>query len=385
MGGWGEGAGKNPFPFLRGARFFPANFRLPSGKFTPPRPTKQPRRGAAGGGSRGQLAGGPKIPRRFLTLEEYTRGFFDWNGAWATDKRVRGLRVSPRHCREREDLLKRFILPQLGDRRLLDIDRGAIKAFRNGLHDRGYAGGTINHVLSCLKTILETAEDEGLIRQAPRIDRAANRPKHKGILEIEEVRRVFSIEWSDRRAYAGNLLAATTGLRLGELMGLVLADVRLDEGFLHVRRSWDTRLKMMNETTKTGRARNIFVPEAVKDELARIRDLNPYTEAGPEAFLFFGHRADRPMDGNAFIRALYEALARIGVDDAERRRRNITFHSWRHWLNSLLINAKIPLQKIQSITGHLTSEMTQHYYQLDDMADVLLIQQSIFTRGTGRK
>ncbi len=374
-----------PYSVFKRGRFYYAQFRLPNGKFSTARTTKQTRKGDAERWCIEQLSAGPIITRRFLTLEEYTRGFFAWNGAWATDKRVRGLRVSPRHCQEREDLMRRFILPQLGDRRLLDIDRGVIKAFRNGLHDRGYAGGTINHILSCLKTILETAEDEGLIRQAPRIDRAANRPKHKGILEIEEVQRVFSIEWSDRRAYAGNLLAATTGLRLGELMGLVLADVRLDEGFLHVRRSWDTRLKMMNETTKTGRARNIFVPENVREELARIRDLNPYTEAGPEAFLFFGHRADRPMDGNAFIRALYEALARIGIDDAERRRRNITFHSWRHWLNSLLINAKIPLQKIQSITGHLTPEMSQHYYQLDDMADVLLIQQSIFTRGTGRK
>jgi len=37
------------------------------------------------------------------------------------------------------------------------------------------------------------------------------------------------------------------------------------------------------------------------------------------------------------------------------------------------------LQKVQSITGHLTAEMSQHYYKLDDMSDILQITESIVT------
>jgi hypothetical protein len=50
-----------------------------------------------------------------------------------------------------------------------------------------------------------------------------------------------------------------------------------------------------------------------------------------------------------------------------------------------LINAKIPLQKIQSLTGHLTDEMTQHYYHADinEMGDVLqAVQNSLFITDT---
>jgi len=86
-----------------------------------------------------------------------------------------------------------------------------------------------------------------------------------------------------------------------------------------------------------------------------------------------------------FVRALFTALEIIGIDKAERKRRNITFHSWRHFLNSLLINSKIPIQKIQSITGHMTAQMTSHYYHIDDMMDVRNVQNSLFTGLIGQE
>jgi len=71
-------------------------------------------------------------------------------------------------------------------------------------------------------------------------------------------------------------------------------------------------------------------------------------------------------------------MVSIGITEETRRKRNITFHSHRHFLNSLLINGNIPHQKIQSITGYLTVEITQHYYHLDDMQDVQKVQESLF-------
>jgi integrase len=69
----------------------------------------------------------------------------------------------------------------------------------------------------------------------------------------------------------------------------------------------------------------------------------------------------------------------IGISEDMRRDMNVTCHSWRHWLNSILINARIPLQKVQAITGHSTTEMSSLYYHADDMRDVLSVQDSIFS------
>ena len=46
----------------------------------------------------------------------------------------------------------------------------------------------------------------------------------------------------------------------------------------------------------------------------------------------------------------------------------------------MLINAKIPLAKVMNLTGHISPWMAQEaYFRLDDLDDVKLIQESIFT------
>jgi len=70
----------------------------------------------------------------------------------------------------------------------------------------------------------------------------------------------------------------------------------------------------------------------------------------------------------------------IGISETERKRRHITFHSWRAAFNSWLINARMPLAKVMSLTGHISPKMAQEtYFRLDDLEDVKLIQESIFT------
>ena len=85
---------------------------------------------------------------------------------------------------------------------------------------------------------------------------------------------------------------------------------------------------------------------------------------------------DKPCDYKLVTRGLYAALAQIGIDELERRRRRLSFHSWRHWLNSQLVEAHVPSEKIRMLTGHSSSEMTLLYYhaQVDAMADVRDVQ-----------
>jgi integrase len=240
-----------------------------------------------------------------------------------------------------------------------------------------------------LKAILRAAKKQKFIQFVPDVEPTANKPKEKGILTIEEVDRLFSIEWKTEAVhchparenfmgYAGNVLAAATGLRMGELQALTLADVHLDVSYLYIWRSWD-KMYGLNETTKTGRARNIFISDTVKSVLLQLIRLNP-DPGNLESFLFFSEKTPgKPAEPAIFTRSLYMAMRLIGITEEQRRARNITFHSWRHFLNSLLINANVPLPKIQSMTGHGTIKMSQHYYHLDDMADVRAIQESIFT------
>ncbi|MFZ7131925.1 MAG: tyrosine-type recombinase/integrase, partial [Eubacteriales bacterium] len=77
--------------------------------------------------------------------------------------------------------------------------------------------------------------------------------------------------------------------------------------------------------------------------------------------------------------SLYRALAKMGIDEAERAQRNITFHSWRHFLNSQLLSNGVNETKTRKITGHSTAEMTKRYahFLVNDFADVLKITNGI--------
>lgn len=367
-------------PTRKGKRVFYVQFRTLAGKWGTPHSTGETARRRAEAWAEAYLKDkGHFTPGKVVTFAEFSDGFFSWSGEWATEKKVSGGRISERYCIETADTLRRHVLTVFGPLRLADIDITRIKTFKNDLYRAGYSGSLINKCLVIIRAILSDAEERGLVRSVPKISKAAERVKEKGILDLDEVSRLFAQQWDDFRSYCGNLLAASTGLRIGELQGLTLEDVRLNDGYVVIRRSWNPRLSRLNESTKTGRARMILIPRQVRHELGRLRAVHPCQD--PSAFFFWGENkpTEKPAEQKFFSGALYRHLEKIGIGDAERRRRNLTFHSWRHFLNSLLINAKIPLLKVQSVTGHSTDRMTAHYFHPGDMADVLQIQESIFT------
>src|SRR5208337_1304774 len=160
-----------PYSIYRRGHYFYARFKLPSGKWSTGKSTSETAKGRAERWAIDYLSAGQIITKEYITFKDFSNNFFNWEGAWATDKRARGLRVSPRHCQERADLLKNHIYPAMGKLYLSSIDRMTIKNYRNDLFLRGYSGSTINKILSTIKAILESAEEQSLIKFIPRIDR----------------------------------------------------------------------------------------------------------------------------------------------------------------------------------------------------------------------
>ena len=78
---------------------------------------------------------------------------------------------------------------------------------------------------------------------------------------------------------------------------------------------------------------------------------------GDDRYLFT-YDGRNPASTQTFVRNLHDACDRIGVD---WKARNIVFHSWRHFLNSLLINKGIP----EIVTQRTTDAMTEHYLHFD--------------------
>lgn len=143
--------------------------------------------------------------------------------------------LKPQTYRGYEQKLRSHVIPYIGDVELAKLTEGDIA----GLHRVGDISGTTrHHVHVILGTALETAHQRGLIKSNPTRTVRPPRMRHKERTYLTPDQLKALIEAArDEPLGALVILAATTGMRLGELLGLRWDDVDLDGATVTVRRS----------------------------------------------------------------------------------------------------------------------------------------------------
>ena len=66
--------------------------------------------------------------------------------------------------------------------------------------------------------------------------------------------------------------------------------------------------------------------------------------------------------------AFYEVLDAIGIDEEERRKRNITFHSLRHSFSTLFRDFSISQEDRMLVLGHKSAKINDRYTHSTDEA-----------------
>ena len=205
--------------------------------------------------------------------------------------------------------------------------------------------------------------------------------REKDFLGPQEIRELFNTAriqelWDgDLKHYTINLLSASTGMRLGECQALQNQNVM--SGYVRVWYSWGRKHGL--KATKNREKRSVPIPAVTQSSLSELIAISPHKD--PKDFLFWGIHGRKPIDQRTIADVLYEAFERLGISERQRVRRNISFHSWRHFFNTFF-RTKIPDAKLQRLTGHRTREMTEHYthFKIEDFRDVLEIQEDFFER-----
>jgi len=316
--------------------------------------------------------------RETVTLKEYVKGFWKPDGAFASGRAAHGFSLSRGYLEIAEGYTRNHLEPAWGAHRLRDLTPGRIDAWIVRLRREGeLAPATINKLLQTLRTILGQAVSEGYLSENPaafvKPVRAERTPR--GILTPEEVARLLASPrpWADYRHYALNLFALTTGARMGEVRGLLVENVKADH--VQIRHSWEEGHGL--KPPKYNSVRDVPVSDRVARALGRV-----IRETRPRALVFFGDVPDRPMSKSCIEKNLYRALEAVGIPELERRRRGITFHSHRHFLNTLLRSRGVPGSKVRRITGHRTPSMSDWYtsFSRHDYQEVVTAQEGLFKR-----
>jgi integrase len=267
-------------------------------------------------------------------------------------------------------------VPYLGDLSLDKITEVEIENWMTGFADRKFSNGTANNAFKILSVMLGFAFKQKVIKSNPCL--LVQKLKHEGrkieILTPAEVKALFPARWSDvwdnYTCYVINKLAACTGMRIGEIMGLRSEFVH--EGYLEVCRQYSQTAGYSD--VKTHKPRNIPISKIVEDDLRELIKING------EGFVFvLKQNAQKPLCRTTVIESFFKALEAIGIKEKERKRRNLTFHSWRHFFNTTLLMANVTDTKVMAITGHVTEKMKEHYTHFDTTAfsEVTAVQESL--------
>jgi integrase len=316
-----------------------------------------------------------KEHREHITLDEYSRGFWNYSGKYAQSKIARGYSISRGFLSISEGYTRNHILPVWGSDRIQDLTPGKIDAQIIRLRkETALAPATINKILQTLRTMLDQAVADGWLSENPAafVKPLKNEYTERGTFTPTEMKKLFNPSiWLEYKHYALNLFAACTGARLGEIRGLSPDCVHRDH--VNILFSWEQSHGLT--APKCGSIRDVPINFKIFNALDRV-----IVETKPEKILFFSDAGkDRPLSKTVIEKHLYKAMARIGIDEIERRERKLVFHSHQHTLNTPLRSHNISDAKIRRITGHKNEETQDRYthFRASDYKEVVEVQSAL--------
>jgi integrase len=299
-------------------------------------------------------------------LWEYCLEFWDWDKSeYVKGKLARGQRIGKHHChdsyRRIDDYIKKRIPGlYLQEATAEDLDRLQLRLKK----ETDLSEKTVNMVMAAVITPVKEAYRKGKILRDPanNFRNLSENPKKRGILSPAESKAVFSTPWENEHGRLMALVAYSTGARLGEILALSPEDITVDfeqKPVLWIRKSWSRYVGV--KSTKTGNEKVVPISNQLRDDLVRLAEQNPHKDG----FIFWGTDSGRPITHRIIERAFCCQLHKIGIDEAKRMNRHISFHSLRHNLNATL-RGKINDATLRLIMGHADPGSTDTYDHLTD-------------------
>lgn len=265
--------------------------------------------------------------------------------------------------------LRRHVYPHLGDRPLSTIKPSDVQAWVKRISS-DLAPSTVGVIHGIVSGIMRSAVRDRRIVSNPcegsKLPKVT--PKRIKPLRLEAVAAL--VDSAPERWRAALLLAASTGLRQGEVFGLTVDRVdflrrsaRIDRQMTEV----SGQAPCFGPPKTPASVREVPLPQAAVDALAAHLAAFP---AGPDGLIFqapSGGLMRRTAFGRVWEKTRRDALARLaeeraaGLHDATMPD-GTSFHDLRHFFASLLIRHGESVKTVQARLGHASAAETLDTY-----------------------
>lgn len=287
--------------------------------------------------------------------------------------------VSAKTYERYAEIARKHLAPAFGARRLRRLAAAEINAYyldalrlrRRRVRRDGsvlllppLAAQTVRHIHRVLSLALQQAWRLKLIDDNPakRVKVPRPKPTEMKVLDQAETGALLQAA-AGERIYVVVLIAATTGLRRGEILGLRWRDLDLDQGMLSVARTLEeTREEGLTfKEPKTGRSRRRIplVPFTIELlRLHRVRQGEERLRAGSmwlDADLVCCEADGSPLSPRRVTKTFTALARRAGFAD-------IHLHSLRHTHLSHLLAAGVNIKIVSERAGHASVVITLDRY-----------------------
>lgn len=243
------------------------------------------------------------------------------------------------------DLFLKF-LKEKGRSHLDQVIRGDLYEFIEHEQDRGLKPSTVNMRLRVLKAFLRFYIDKGVVHPDVVSKRLTIKVPDSlpRAMDPDDVNKFLGV-LKGTRDRAMMLVLLRTGMRVGELLNLLVKEVNLKERRIEIYEA---------EKTRVGRV--VYLSEDARSALgAWLKKRDPNRDV-----VFYAQGRSNMSYVNArhiFVKYILKA----GLSH-----RGYTLHCLRHTFASELLNAGMRLECLQQLLGHSSIEMTRRYARLTD-------------------
>jgi integrase len=300
-----------------------------------------------------------------------------------------------------ERVLRNRLLPQWGNRVALGLEPLELEEWLKALKRKeGLANPTLDKMRRVMSLVYRHSQRYGLIPRNQesnpmRFVRCKTTSEYEAmILTPEQAHAVLLNLREPERTLT--LLAAGTGLRISECLGLQWQDVSFADAVIQVRRTW-TCGQVGWPKSKASKGPVPLHP-LLAEFMFRWKHETPYSQPGDWVFPSFKLKGQQPRVANMLVEDyLRPAAVKVGilssrrddegrlVDDDPRR---FGFHNLRHSLASFLVRIKTDPKTVQTLLRHsdvkLTLQCYTHSVSEDRMAAAGAMLTAIFSHATDR-
>ena len=288
----------------------------------------------------------------------------EWLDTWLEDYKEGTIRPTTLDCYRR--YIENYIKPELGHKQISlissqDIQRMYNRLKKNGrIHEHpedGYAlsDATVNHIHTMLHGAMKDAVQAHIIPRNPTEGPTAPKPnyKPKRILNEQELDTFMETIRKDEVWYEFFYTELMTGLRRGEICGLMWKDFDEKKGMLSVCRTLHSKsmgLFALGATKTSNGTRTIILPQSIVELLRqrKKRAVSQWIFTNPVS-------PELPMSPESAYHRLKALLKQAGLPD-------IRFHDLRHTFATHALASGVDAKTLSGILGHTNASFTLDTY-----------------------